>query len=63
MTSTPAPFRLSRLSRSIPLLGLSLLAGCTIAKPRTDAMSERTDARLEKVNRPVNPTCSLYEIC
>ena len=40
----PALPRLSLLSRCLPLLAVAVLAGCTIAKPRTDDP-------LEKFNR------------
>ena len=42
----PSPPRSLCLSRWLPLLAIALLAGCTIAKPRTDDP-------LEKVNRKV----------
>lgn len=46
----PSPLRSSLLSRWLPVLAIALLAGCTIAKPRTDDPLEKYNRGAYKFN-------------
>ncbi|WP_027484568.1 VacJ family lipoprotein [Rhodanobacter sp. OR87] len=49
-----SPLRLPKLSRWLPVLAIALLAGCTIAKPRTDDPLEKFNRGAYKFNDAVD---------
>lgn len=50
----PSPLRLFSLNRWLPVLALALLAGCTIAKPRTDDPLEKYNRHAYDFNHAVD---------
>jgi phospholipid-binding lipoprotein MlaA len=50
----PSPLRFPLLSRWLPVLAIALLAGCTIAKPRTDDPLEKYNRGAYKFNDAVD---------